>query len=99
MAELLFIRTEDILGKCSEIIIKTFLGFRNGELVKESLEKTIRMNEGKHRNAKLEKEIEKMSLNQHGSTGYGGNRKHGPSGSSPKNNTDPSKDILELQTK
>ena len=82
-----------------KINILLSLRFRNGELIKESLEKTIRLNEGKHRNAKLEKEMEKMSLTQHGGAGYSGNRKLGPSGNSPKNNTDPSKDILELQTK
>lgn len=50
------------------------------------------MNEGKHRNAKLEKELEKLSLNQH--SGYGKRQV-----TSPKDKGDPSKDILELQTK
>ncbi|XP_066927690.1 coiled-coil domain-containing protein 13-like [Clytia hemisphaerica] len=62
---------------------------RNGELVKDSLEKTIQINERKHQNAQLEKELEKTLLSQ---------RNNKKASLSPRK-TDPAKDLLEMETK
>ena len=71
--------------------------FRNAELVKESLEKTITINEYKHRNAKLEKQVEKLSIKQNGSQAV---RARGGSSLSPSSSKpDDFGDVMELETK
>lgn len=67
---------------------------RNEELIRESLEKTIQINEFKHRNAKLEKQVDKLALGQHGSQAV---KARGASYTSPGRGD--SDNLLELESK